>query len=45
MTRWNFFLPPQVLKFLNAEAKRTGLSKSELVRKALYSYYRIVETR
>ena len=35
MKRYNFFLPEQVVAALRAEAERTGLTMSELIRRIL----------
>lgn len=38
MKRYNFFLPDSIVATLRVEAERTGLTMSELIRKALTVY-------
>lgn len=38
MTRHNFFLPAELVAEMKAYSERTGVSMSELVRRALQAY-------
>ncbi len=38
MKRYNFFLPEQISEALRAHAEKTGLSSSELIRRAITEY-------
>jgi len=38
MKRTNFFFPEQMLKRIRTESKKTGLSISELIRRAVEEY-------
>lgn len=38
MKRYNFFLPDSIVATLRKEAELTGLTMSELIRKALAAY-------
>jgi predicted DNA-binding protein len=41
MKRANFYLPEQIIKRLKAMSKKTGVSMSELIRRAVDSYLKL----